>query len=95
MIDLAHLKNSNAAGVGIYRTEIPFMVRSKFLGVDEQTRLYKQVLDNANGKPVVFRTLDIGGDKVLPYWEIENEDNPSMGWRAIRVALDRPATLRR
>ena len=95
MIDLAHLKNSNAAGVGIYGTEIPFMGRSKFPGVDEQTLLYNQLLDNANGKLVVFRTLDIGGDKVLPYWEIENEDNPPMGWRAIRVALDRPATLRR
>ena len=95
MIDLVHLKNSNAAGVGLYRTEIPFMVRPKFPRVDEQTRLYKQVLDNANGKPVVFRTLDIGGDKVLPYWEVENEDNPSMGWRAIRVALDRPVLLRR
>lgn len=95
MIDLAHLKSSGAAGVGLYRTEIPFMVRSKFPGVDEQTRLYKQVLDNAGGKPVVFRTLDIGGDKILPYWEIEAEDNPSMGWRAIRVALDRPASLRR
>ena len=68
MIDLAHLKNSNAAGVGLYRTEIPFMVRLKFPRVDEQTRLYKQVLDNANGKPVVFRTLNIGGDKVLPHW---------------------------
>ena len=95
MIDLAHLKNSNAAGVGIYRTEIPFMGRSKFPGVDEQTRLYNQVLDNTNGKPVVFRTLDIVRDKVLPYWNIENEDNPSMGWRATRVALDRPASLRR
>ena len=95
MIDLAHLKNSNAAGVGLYRTKIPFMVRSKFPGVDEQTLLYNQLLDNANGKLVVFCTLNIGGDKVLPYWEIENEDNPSMGWRAIRVALDRPASLRR
>lgn len=94
MIDLGHLKESGAKGVGLYRTEIPFMVRSKFPGVDEQTNLYAQVLENANGKPVVFRTLDIGGDKVLPYWEIESEDNPSMGWRAIRVALDRPALLR-
>ncbi len=95
MIDLGHLKSSGAAGVGLYRTEIPFMVRSKFPGVDEQTRLYRQVLDNVDGKPVVFRTLDIGGDKILPYWEVEAEDNPSMGWRAIRVALDRPALLRR
>lgn len=95
MIDLAHLKESGASGVGLYRTEIPFMVRSRFPGVDEQTKLYSQVLDNADGKPVVFRTLDIGGDKVLPYWEIEAEDNPSMGWRAIRMALDRPALLRR
>ena len=92
---MAHLKNSNAAGIGLYRAGIPFMVRSKFLGVDEQTRLYNQVLNNANGKPVGFCTLDIGGDKVLPYWDIENEDNQSTGWRAIRVALDPPASLRR
>lgn len=95
MNDLVHLKESGALGIGLYRTEIPFMVRAKFPGVDEQTRLYKQVLDESGGKPVVFRTLDIGGDKVLPYWESGNEDNPSMGWRAIRVGLDHPALLRR
>ncbi len=95
MNDLVHLKESGAKGIGLYRTEIPFMVRAKFPGVDEQTRLYKQVIDKSEGKPVVFRTLDIGGDKVLPYWESGSEDNPSMGWRAIRVGLDHPALLRR
>jgi phosphotransferase system enzyme I (PtsP) len=70
------------------------MARSKFLGVDEQTELYTQVLDGAEGKPVTFRTLDIGGDKVLPHWGGADGENPAMGWRAIRVSLDRPALLR-
>jgi len=94
MIDITNLSEVGASGVGLFRTEIPFMVRSKLPGVDEQTRLYTEVLDGADGKPVVFRTLDIGSDKVLPYLESVAEDNPSMGWRAIRLSLDRPVLLR-
>jgi len=94
MIDISNLRDVGADGVGLFRTEIAFMVQSKLPGVDEQTRLYSDVLDGAGGKPVVFRTLDIGSDKVLPYLQSINENNPSMGWRAIRLSLDRPALLR-
>ncbi len=94
MIDMKHLTEWNADGIGLFRTEIAFMARSKLLGVDEQTRLYKRIMDQADGKPVVFRTLDIGGDKVLPHWGGADGENPAMGWRAIRVSLDRPALMR-
>jgi phosphotransferase system enzyme I (PtsP) len=94
LIDVPHLHESGADGVGLYRTEIPFMVRSDFPDVAAQTDLYRKVLNLAGNKPVVFRTLDVGGDKVLPYWRGEPEENPAMGWRAIRIALDRPLMLR-
>lgn len=94
LIDMPHLLASGADGVGLYRTEIPFMVRAEFPDVATQTELYRKVLDQAEGRPVVFRTLDIGGDKVLPYWNAAGEENPAMGWRAIRIALDRPSMLR-
>ena len=94
MIDMKHLTEWNADGIGLFRTEIAFMARSKLLGVDEQTRLYKRIMDQADGKPVVFRTLDIGGDKVLPHWGGADGENPAMGWRAIRVSLDRPGLMR-
>jgi len=94
LIDLAHVADWNADGVGLFRTEIAFMARSKLLGVDEQTALYREVFDQANDKPVLFRTLDIGGDKVLPHWGAADGENPAMGWRAIRVSLDRPALMR-
>ena len=95
LIDMQHLDETGADGVGLYRTEIPFMVRSEFPDVDAQAWLYGRVLDLANGKPVTFRTLDVGGDKVLPYLGAFGDDNPAMGWRAIRIGLDRPAMLRR
>ncbi len=94
LVDLSHLEDTGAEGVGLYRTEIPFMVRPDFPNVEEQTDLYRRILEHARGKPVVFRTLDIGGDKLLPYVEDGGEENPAMGWRAIRIALDRPAILR-
>jgi phosphotransferase system, enzyme I, PtsP len=94
LIDLRQIAETGADGVGLYRTEIPFMVRSSFPDVSSQAALYGRVLDQANGCPVVFRTLDIGGDKALPYWHEEGEENPAMGWRAIRIGLDRPALLR-
>jgi len=95
LIDMQHLDETGADGVGLYRTEIPFMVRSEFPDVDAQAWLYGRVLDLADGKPVTFRTLDVGGDKVLPYVGAFGDDNPAMGWRAIRIGLDRPAMLRR
>jgi phosphotransferase system, enzyme I, PtsP len=94
LIDLPHLRTTGAEGVGLFRTEIPFMVRDSFPDVEDQTEFYRSVYDQVNGSPVVFRTLDIGGDKVLPYLPHAVEDNPAMGWRAIRIGLDRPAMLR-
>ncbi|MDP1749404.1 MAG: phosphoenolpyruvate--protein phosphotransferase [Reyranella sp.] len=95
LIDMQHLDDTGADGIGLYRTEIPFMVRSEFPDVDAQAWLYGRVLDLADGRPVTFRTLDVGGDKVLPYVGAFGDDNPAMGWRAIRIGLDRPAMLRR
>ena len=95
LIDMQHLDETGADGIGLYRTEIPFMVRSEFPDVDAQAWLYSRVLDVADGRPVTFRTLDVGGDKVLPYVGAFGDENPAMGWRAIRIGLDRPAMLRR
>lgn len=94
LIDLPHLAETGADGIGLYRTELPFMARPSLPDVAAQTALYSRVLDQAAGKPVVFRTLDVGSDKVLPYWHGSPEDNPAMGWRSIRITLDRPAILR-
>jgi phosphotransferase system enzyme I (PtsP) len=94
LIDLVHLDETGAPGVGLYRTELPFMLRSTFPDVAAQTDFYGKVLQRAGGKPVVFRTLDIGGDKLLPYQDQSAEENPAMGWRAIRIGLDRPMLLR-
>ena len=94
LTDLPQLRTTGAEGVGLFRTEIPFMVRHSFPGVEDQTEFYRSVFLEAADRPVVFRTLDIGGDKVLPYLPHAVEDNPAMGWRAIRIGLDRPAMLR-
>jgi phosphotransferase system enzyme I (PtsP) len=79
--------------VGLYRTELQFMMAHRFPRLNAQVRHYRHIIDQAGGKPVVFRTLDIGADKVLPYLRQPKEDNPAMGWRSIRMALDRPALL--
>ena len=94
LMELDQLAVSGAEGVGLYRTEIPFMIRSSFPDVEAQVDIYRRVLDKAAGKPVVFRTLDIGGDKHLPYLEEIRDENPAMGYRAIRLALDQPLMLR-
>lgn len=95
MVDLPQLKESGAAGIGLFRTELQFMVASTFPRAEAQELLYRDVLEAADGKPVTFRTLDVGGDKVLPYFrDIPEEENPAMGWRAIRMSLDRPGLLR-
>src|SRR5690606_3771187 len=83
-----------AHGVGLFRTELQFMVASSFPRMREQKALYEKVIEASAGRPVTFRTLDIGGDKVLPYLRAIQEENPAMGWRAIRFGLDRPAILR-
>ncbi|MSO54835.1 MAG: phosphoenolpyruvate--protein phosphotransferase [Rhodospirillales bacterium] len=93
-MDFGFLKTTGADGIGLYRTEIPFMVRSMPPSIDNQRALYAEAFDRADGKPVTFRTFDVGSDKRLPHWAGPNEDNPAMGWRAIRVGLDRPAMLK-
>src|SRR5690606_19264386 len=94
-VDLPQLAQSGASGIGLFRTELQFMVALTFPRVEAQERLYREVLDAAAGKSVTFRTLDIGGDKVLPYFNVSHqEENPALGWRAIRLTLDRPALLR-
>ena len=94
LFDLPHLDQSGADGIGLFRTELQFMISSTFPRLDQQTRLYKSILDAAGGRPVVFRSLDVGGDKIIPYFRAGAEENPALGWRAIRMALDRPALFR-
>jgi phosphotransferase system, enzyme I, PtsP len=93
-VDLPHLEETGAAGIGLFRTELQFMVAATLPRAAEQFALYRAVLDAASDKPVTFRTLDIGGDKVLPYMRNVEEENPALGWRAIRLGLDRPGLLR-
>jgi len=93
-VDLENLDETGAEGIGLFRTEFQFMVSEELPRLNTQTALYKLVLDAAGDRPVTFRTLDIGGDKVLPYLESEREENPALGRRAIRLGLDRPALLR-
>ncbi len=94
LVDLPHLEESGADGIGLFRTELQFMIASKLPSQREQVELYSDVMASAGDLPVVFRTLDIGGDKMLPYMQQADEENPALGWRAIRIALDRPALLR-
>ncbi len=94
LLDMPHLAESGADGIGLFRTELQFMIGETMPRLADQVSFYKQVIDAAGDKPVVFRTLDLGGDKVLPYARWEREENPALGWRAIRIALDRPALLR-
>lgn len=93
-MDLAQLEHSGAVGIGLFRTELQFMIASRMPRMAEQAAFYKSILDAAGDKPVTFRTLDVGGDKVLPYLHAVKEDNPALGWRAIRLAIDRPGLLR-
>ncbi|MDP2763667.1 MAG: putative PEP-binding protein, partial [Brevundimonas sp.] len=93
-VDLENLHTTGAEGIGLFRTEFQFMVSEELPRLTAQTALYKLVLDTAGDRPVTFRTLDIGGDKVLPYLEAEREENPALGRRAIRLGLDRPGLLR-
>lgn len=89
MADVARARDRGAEGVGLYRSEIPFMLREHFPGEDDQRSIYRQQLQAFAPKPVTMRTLDIGGDKDLPYFPID-EINPFLGWRGIRITLDHP-----
>ncbi len=94
LVDLPFVEETGAAGIGLFRTELQFMVSPTLPRAGEQEELYRRVMDSAGDKPVIFRTLDIGGDKVLPYLRAIDEENPALGWRAIRFGLDRPGLLR-
>jgi phosphotransferase system enzyme I (PtsP) len=95
--DVSNLTLTGADGVGLFRTEFQFLVSATLPARERQTRLYRDVMEAAGSKPVMFRTVDIGGDKTLPYLrhdDGEGEENPAMGWRALRVALERDGLLK-
>lgn len=94
LVDLPHIAQSGADGIGLFRTELEFMVTSKFPRLQQQTEMYRRIIEGVGDKPVVFRSLDVGGDKILPYLQQMPEENPALGWRAIRIALDRQALFR-
>ena len=94
LVDVERIDESGADNIGLFRTELQFMVAARLPRVNEQQAVYERVLKDVGGRQVVFRTLDIGGDKVLPYLRSNQEENPAMGWRAMRMALDRPGLIR-
>ncbi|WP_291845390.1 phosphoenolpyruvate--protein phosphotransferase [Maricaulis sp.] len=94
LIELTALEETGADGVGLFRTEFQFMVAETLPRLSAQAAVYKSVLDASGDKPVIFRTLDLGGDKVAPFAPSTVEPNPALGWRAIRMGLDRPGLLR-
>ena len=94
LVDLPHIDQAGADGIGLFRTEFQFMVSEFMPRLKEQTDLYRKAINAAGERPVTFRTLDLGGDKILPYMDPVPEENPAIGWRAIRIGLDRPGLLR-
>ncbi len=94
-LELEQLNITGAEGIGLFRTEIAMLARGAVADVAEQAAIYARVLDAVGGRPVLFRTLDLGGDKLLPGAEAPTEENPAMGWRSLRIGLDRPAVMRR
>ena len=93
ILDLPNLDATGAKGIGLFRTEFQFMVSSTLPKSKAQKEIYNQVFKSASGRPVIFRTLDVGGDKVVPFLPRQKEENPALGLRAIRMALDRPSLL--
>ena len=94
-LNARELSAEDIDGVGLFRTELPYLTASHFPTVESQQLLYAGILRQSHGKPVIFRSFDIGGDKPVPYIHIPPEENPAMGWRATRIGLDRPMLLRR
>jgi len=94
-VDVRHLQAPDIDGIGLYRTELPYLISPAMPDVKSQSKVYAKILRQAGDKRVIFRTFDIGGDKQLPYFPIDDEENPALGWRATRIGLDRPAILRR
>lgn len=93
--DFDYIETTNCDGVGLYRTEIPFMASEAMPNVEQQVAYYQDLIDRCGNKKVVFRSLDVGSDKLLPYWAYAGEANPAIGWRSIRITLDRRAILRK
>ena len=94
LVDMPHLEETGAQSIGLFRTELQFMLASRFPRPGAQEELYRAILAAAGERAVTFRTLDIGGDKLLPYMKGIEEENPALGWRALRIGLDRPVLLR-
>jgi len=92
--DIPRILEGGGEGIGLYRTEFPFLIRSDFPDEEAQVGIYGKILNALNGRPATLRTLDIGGDKNLPYLRIPKEDNPHLGWRSIRVSLEMQAPFR-
>ena len=93
-LDMPNLDATGAAGIGLFRTELQFLIGRNLPRVSEQEKFYAEILDRAGGKPVVFRTADLGSDKSAAYMKRRTEANPAMGWRGLRMAIDRPGYLR-
>lgn len=93
-VNAEHLIANDVDGVGLFRTELPYLASRELPTVGDQQRIYRDALDKARGKPVIFRSFDIGGDKQVPYIQVGDEENPAMGWRATRIGLDRPVIIR-
>ena len=93
--DFEYIEKNKCDGVGLYRTEIPFMASDSMPDVAKQVACYKELIDKCGGKKIFFRSLDVGSDKLLPYWSYSGEANPAIGWRSIRITLDRRVILRR
>lgn len=94
LVDLPQMDLAGADGIGLFRTEFQFMVSDFMPRLAQQTELYRKAIMAAGDRPVTFRTLDLGGDKILPYMDPVPEENPAIGWRAIRIGLDRPGLMR-
>ncbi len=94
-LDGQQVSANDVDGIGLFRTELPYLTSPIFPDVDSQKRVYKEIYDKAGGKPIIFRTFDVGGDKEVPYIQMPHEENPAMGWRATRIAIDRPLLLKR
>ncbi len=94
LVDLPHLEKTGAVGVGLFRTELQFLIGNNLPTSAEQEAIYRKALEQANGKPVVFRTTDLGSDKAADYMEMEREANPAMGWRGVRMTIDREGLMR-
>lgn len=92
--DMLAIDQVNAAGVGLFRTELKFMIASQLPRLSEQVEFYAKAVRLAGERPITFRLLDIGGDKLLPYMRPQLEENPAMGWRSLRLALERPGLFR-